>query len=684
MPNILNLIVSRIAQNSSIAFTGFILSIMAVILCPVPAQMLDFLFSISLTASILILINVLFIKRSLDFNAFPSILLITTMLRLSLNIASTRLILSKGHLGTSVAGHIIESFGNFVMQGSLAIGIIVFAIITIINFIVITKGSERIAEVSARFSLDAMPGKQMSIDADLAAGLIDEQTAKERRKDIEAESVFFGAMDGASKFVRGDAIAGLLIIFINFIGGILIGILQQNMSVYSAINTYTLLTIGDGLIGQMPSLTISIAAGLLVTKSGSNQSTDYDIISQITQNPKILIIAALIALGIGTIPGMPFYTFAITAGIIGLVIYTVKLTKADAEAIAKKENLVEEEQRQTTDTDRINNALIVDEIKIEIGMGIVMLLEELKENVKNMRLQIADELGFVLPYVRIIDNINLSDTDYEIHIKDSVCAKNTIYPNKIMVMNPSGEKIMLEGQSAVDPTFGLNVKWCDKNLASDCDIMNYTYVESQIVLITHLTEVIKNNFKYLVNHNTIKNILSLYTGETKRLIDEFVPSKISINLLKEILYNLLSEDLSIKDIGTIIEGISEIVDKDSNVENIVEHVRRKMSLQITSKYSNTDGNLNAISLSINYEKEIDGAITKNIPLSPNFIQEITKKINDVISNTSEEKKPVIVIVSDKIRAYVQHILRQFKIKVPVIGNNEIDHENVNINIIKNI
>lgn len=658
-------------------FAMFIFSIIGLLIWPIPSSVLDLFFSISMSLSIIILLNVLFIQTSLDFSSFPSVLLISTLLRLALNIASTRLILSRGHIGAFAAGHIIETFGKFVMQGSIVIGIIVFAIITIINFVVITKGSERIAEVSARFSLDAMPGKQMAIDADLSSGLINDKIAQDRRRKLEEESSFFGSMDGASKFVRGDAIAGLLITFINFIGGILIGLFQQKITLEKALKSYTILTIGDGLIGQVPALIVSIAAGLLVTKSNTDQSTDQQILGQIISKPEILLVAMGLLMLIGFMPGMPMKTFLFMEILFGTVYYvSVFLPKK-----GKDDVMVEPLQEKR---DIIADALNIDDMRIEFGNNLVSLATALDENIINFRVKIASELGFLVPYIRMIDNNRVNVDEYKIFIKDTEVGKGTLFLNKFMVLNKEEGEILINGTKAKDPSFGIDVKWVDLSQKNLCLEKNYSVIEPKVVLITHITELIKNNIGLFVNYAMVQTLLQSVSQEYKRLIEETVPAKVSIYTIKQVMQRLLEDEISIKNLPAIIELIAEASEKNTDIEYIVESVRLGLSFAFVSKLKNNDGKLHCIYLSSQWNNFFSELQTNNQAIPPSKINDFIKMLKDQMKLFESTNSNIPIIVADGIRSYLNKFLKQFNIKVHVLSQKEIQQNSDSLKILTQI
>ncbi|HZZ88054.1 MAG TPA: flagellar biosynthesis protein FlhA, partial [Caulobacteraceae bacterium] len=477
--------------KGEVALAIGIVGIIVLLILPIPSFMLDTLLAVSITSSVLILMTALLIKRPLEFTAFPTVLLVATLYRLGLNIASTRLILGHGHEGTDGAGHIIQAFGELMMHGNFVIGIIIFAILVIVNFVVVTRGSGRIAEVAARFTLDSMPGKQMAIDADLSSGLIDQEEAKRRRKELEQESTFFGAMDGASKFVRGDAMAGLLIVAINVIGGILVGVVQHKLPLQQAFSSYTIMTIGDGLVSQIPALVISIAAGLLVSKSGVEGSADKALVAQLAMNPVSLGMVSAAAGVLALVPGMPIFPFAAVS--IGAGVLAWRRSQAARNPIVEAPTTLAEPKEEP-----ISASLAIDDVKIELGYGLLHLINDLEgrrltDQIKALRKTLASEYGFVMPPVRILDNMRLANQGYAIRIKEMEIGAGEVRLGKLMAMDPRGGQVELPGEHVREPAFGLPATWIDESLREEAAFRGYTTVDPATVLTTHLTEVLKDN-----------------------------------------------------------------------------------------------------------------------------------------------------------------------------------------------
>lgn len=678
----------KIMQHTDIMFALGIMGILIVLLVPVPTFLLDMLLGLSITFSVMILMTVLFIHRPLDFNSFPTILLIAAMFRLSLNIASTRLILADGHTGPAAAGHVIEAFGGFVMGGSVVIGAIVFGILTIINFIVITKGSGRIAEVAARFSLDAMPGKQMAIDADLSAGLINEDQAKARRADLENESTFFGAMDGASKFVRGDAIAGLLITFINLIGGMVIGIVQRDLSFGQAVESYTILTIGDGLVSQIPGLIVSTSAGMLVSKSGITGSADKAILSQMGKRPEALAMVSFIMGLMAFMPSIPAVPFLfISACVGGLAWRSMEALKKQGADIIEKEQVEKaEEQQKAAEDEPISSILQIDNIKIELGYGVLPLINydkgnKLPDQIKALRKQLAKDMGFIMPSVRIMDNMQLQTNEYVIKIKDIECGRGEVRPDMLLVMDPQGGSITIPGDDTKEPAFGLPAKWIAENAREDALFRNYTVVDPPTVITTHITEVVKDNINELLSFSETQKLIDGLTDEHKKLAEDTVPEKISVGGLQRVLQNLLGERVSIRDLPTILEAISEATTTTKSVTSITEYVRSRLSRQISYDNINHEGVIELLSLSPVWEQMfsdgLDGEGEKQLSIPPSRLQEFITAVKKVFQQHGMRGENPVLLVNPSIRPYVRSVIERFRPTTVVLSQNEI-HPKVKI------
>ena len=661
-------------MRGEVALALGVVGIVVLLIIPIPAFLLDLLLAISITSAMLILMTSLLIKKPLEFTGFPMVLLVTTLYRLSLEIASTRLILSNGHTGVTGAGHIIESFGRLMMGGSYVIGIIVFAILVIVNFVVITKGSGRIAEVAARFTLDSMPGKQMAIDADLSAGLIDETEAKRRRKELEQESTFFGAMDGASKFVRGDAVAGLVIVAINIIGGILIGVLQHHVPIAQAASTYTIMTIGDGLVAQIPALIISIAAGFLVSKSGVEGSADKALVTQLAMNPVALGMVSAAAGVISVVPGMPIIPFiAISIGAGVLAWRRAQKAKAPPPVeIKPAEEPVEEPITQT---------LAIDEIKIELGYGLLGLINDLEgrrltDQIKALRKTLAADYGFVMPSVRILDNMRLASQGYCIRIKEMEAGAGEVRLGHMMAMDPRGGQVELPGEHVKEPAFGLPATWVDEALREEATFRGYTIVDPATVLTTHLTEILKENMPDLLSYAEVQKLLKDLPAEQKKLADDLIPSVATATTVQRVLQALLRERVSIRDLPAILEGIGEAAPHTSSVTALVEQVRARLARQLSFAYRGDDGALPIVTLSPEWENAFSDSLVgtgddKQLALAPSRLQDFVRGVRDTFERAALAGDSPVLLTSPAIRPYVRSIIERFRGQTPVMSQNEV-------------
>ena len=671
--------IGTMLRRSDIGLAVAMMAILVVLILPLPALLLDFSLAISITFSVLILMTSLFIQAPLEFSAFPTVLLIATMLRLALNLASTRLILARGHEGTAAAGHVIEAFGGFVMGGNFVIGIIVFTILVIVNFVVITKGSGRIAEVAARFHLDAMPGKQMAIDADLSAGLIDEKEARRRRKNLEGESSFFGAMDGASKFVRGDAIAGLLVVLINVIGGMIIGILQQNMSFTDAAHAYTLLSVGDGLVTQVPALIVSIAAGLLVSKAGVAGAADKALLSQLSSYPKALGMSAAVMMVMSLLPGIPMIPFLILGGGTAALAYTIN--RRNKLAIAAETKKTETAQAAPVE-EPMSAALKMDDLKVELGYALLPLVnapdgsDRLTEQIKALRRSLAIEMGFVMPAVRILDNVQLDANSYVIKIKEVEAGTGKVWHGQYMVMDPAGNQVTLPGVHTTEPTFGLPATWIDAALKEEASVKGYTVVDAATVLATHLTELIKANMSELLSYGEVQKLIKELPKEQSELIKDIVPSLITISGIQRVLQILLAERVSIRDLATILEGIADGLGTTRNPAMLAEHVRARLARQLCAQHTTGVGHLPIIALTAKWEQAFAESIVgqgddRSLAMQPSRLTEFINLVREKFEQAARDGEAPVLVTSPGIRPFVRGIVERFRAQTSVMAQSEI-------------
>lgn len=674
--------VKRITERGDIALAFGVVAILVVLILPMPRWMLDASLAFSITFSVLILMTVIFIDKPVEFNAFPTVLLIATMIRLALNLASTRLILANGHTGTDAAGKVIEAFGGFIMGGNFVIGIIVFGILVIVNFIVITKGSGRIAEVAARFTLDAMPGKQMAIDADLSSGLIDEQEARRRREEMEDESSFFGAMDGAAKFVRGDAIAGLLIVFINVIGGIIIGVAQRGMTFDAALDTFTRLTVGDGLVSQIPAIVVSTAAGMLVTKGGVKGSMDKALFSQMGAKPKSLGMVAVLLIALAILPGIPALPFVIIAGVVGGIAYMSYYRGSQKAVEDKAKEDAEAREAAPVSEEPISQVLKIDFLRLELGYGLLSLINEgeegqrLTDQIKALRRQLAVEMGFVMPAVRIQDNMQLPANNYVVRVKEIEAGAGDLRPNMLLVMDPRGEDITLPGEPTVEPTFGLPAIWLDEASREEALFRGYTVVDASTVVTTHLTEVIKDFMSELLSFAETQKLLDELDKDHQKLIADIVPSQITVGGIQRVLQNLLQERVSIRDLSTILEAIAEACAQTRHITLVTEHVRSRLARQISDANRDDDGVIKLVTLSPEWEQKFAEALMgtgedRQLAMAPSQLQEFIGQVRQTFERHAMMNELPILLTSPNIRPYVRSIVERFRAATVVMSQNEV-------------
>jgi len=666
------LVLNRLTEYSDIVLAVTVVAILGVLVLPIPSQFLDFLLAFNITLSLVVLLVTLYITRPLDLSVFPGMLLIITLFRLSLNVASTRLILGKAY-----AGEVIASFGNFVVGGNYIVGFIIFAILVIIQFVVITKGAGRIAEVAARFTLDAMPGKQMAIDADLNAGLIAEDDARKRRAEISSEADFYGAMDGASKFVRGDAIAGILITLINIIAGIVIGVVQKDMPVGQALATYTLLTVGDGLVSQIPALIISTSAGIIVTRAASESNLGKDLTSQLTLHPRAIMVAAFILTFFGLVPGMPTLPFMFLGCTTGVIAYTAIQAKKKQEQTAE----ASEETKILESPEKMEEYLKVDAMEVEIGYALIPLVDvsqgnDLLDRISMIRRQVAAEMGFLVPPIRIRDNIQLQPNEYQIKIRGYKITSAELYPGQFLAINPGFVTEPIEGPDVKEPAFGLNAKWVSENLKSLAEKNGYTVVEPAAVMATHLTEVIKSHAADFITRQETFNLIENVKAENQALVDEVVPGQVGLGVIQKILQNLLEERIPIKDLPAILETIGNFASSSKEPDILTEYVRHSLNRTITGLYLNSIGGMTVMTLEPDFEQKLTSQIqqTKHglvLVLPP----DVAQKVYDAIKQANEEMQAQgytpVLLVSPNIRLVLKRFIKPAAPDMVVISYNEL-------------
>ncbi|MDA8160010.1 MAG: flagellar biosynthesis protein FlhA [Desulfobacteraceae bacterium] len=672
-----------ILDSSSLAVAVGVVAILLVMIVPLPPLLLDLLLSISITMGLVILLTAMYNTNPLDFSSFPSILLLSTLYRLSLNIASTRMILLHGHEGTGAVGEVISSFGNFVVSGNYTVGLIIFLIMVLINFIVITKGSGRIAEVAARFTLDAMPGKQMAIDADLNAGLIDEAKAKARRAAISREAEFYGAMDGAAKFVRGEAIASLVIMVINIIGGLFIGAVLQHLDILQALQTYTILTIGDGLVSQIPSLIISTAAGIIVSRAASDMSMGAELARQFGMQPQALGAAAGIIGLFGLVPGLPHAPFLLLSILMGAVSYLTFQHKAQATAqAAKEEKKAAAPPAGAPET--VDALLSLDTLQLEVGYGLIPLVDEaqkgdLLERIRGIRRQFALDLGLVVPSLHVRDNLQLKPDEYLLLLKGVELARGEVMMGYLLAMNSGAAKREIEGLPTREPAFGLPALWINEAKKDEAQLAGYTVVDPSTVIATHLTEVLRTHADELLGRQDTQKLLDNLAKTYPKVVEELVPTALPLGSLQKVLQNLLRERVSIRDLLTICETLADYAPLTKDTSILTEYVRQKLARAIVASLTDEEGRLSVLTLSQQVEDFIRESIQKSdqgvyLNLEPNLAQRVIEAAQALAEKVTGEGYQPIILCTPIVRRHLRHLLERFLPQAIVLSNNELPHQ----------
>jgi len=666
----------RLGRQPDIMLAIAVLGILLVMMVPLPTALMDVLLAANLTIGILILLTSIYVLKPLEFSVFPSLLLLTTLFRLSLNVATTRLILLHGQEGPAAAGHVIEGFGQFVVGGNTVVGLIIFLILVLINFIVITKGSTRIAEVAARFTLDAMPGKQMAIDADMNAGLIDEREARARRDNIAREAEFYGAMDGASKFVRGDAVAGLIITMINLIGGLVIGVMQYGMSVGDAIAVFSLLTVGDGLVSQIPALVISTAAGIIITRASGNVALPYELKTQFTQHPKVHWVASGALILLSLVPGLPFIPFlALALGLAasGWYLHLGEQQQALEPAVEEAEPAAEVSPEEDLD-----ELLVEDPIRLEIGYGLIDMVENsregnLLERMKKVRRQITQEIGFVLPPVHIKDNLQLGVSDYQILIRGAIVGKGEIRPRNLLALESQVTGPAVEGIPTQEPAFGLPAVWISEDKRQQAELSGYTVVEPTTVIITHLTELLRSQAADMLDRTQVHELLDKFSRQHAKVIEEIVPSQVTPGLLQNVLQRLLAVWVPIRDLMLILEALSDHAGQQLSLDDLVERVRERLGRTITQRYLNQQGELPVFMLDADLEQRMSERLMRQqgwaLPLEMAEWQRFMARLNEV-SGQYDVDMPVL-LTTPQLRGPLSNALRKVMTRIVVLSIGEI-------------
>jgi flagellar biosynthesis protein FlhA len=666
----------KIMRSDVMVALGLVV-ILLVMIIPLPSLLIDVLLSMSITLALLIMIVSLYTKRALDFAVFPSVLLAATLFRLSLNVASTRLILLRGDEGPGAAGAVIQSFGQFVVGGNYVVGLVVFTILVIINFLVITKGAGRVAEVAARFTLDAMPGKQMAIDADLNAGLIDDNEARERREEISREANFHGAMDGASKFVKGDAIAGIIITLVNIGAGFVIGVLQKGMPMAEAAANYTILTVGDGLVGQIPALIISTAAGILITRT--TKSTDFgsELKNQFTFAPRAIWVVAGVLFLFAVIPGLPFLPFITLSALLGYAAYQLDRRNREAAGEETPETLTTEATETEEDYQGMLN---VDLLELEVGYGLIPFVDaaqdgELLGRIRSIRKQFALEKGFIVPPIHIKDNLQLKPNEYAIYLKGVAIASGEMLPGYYLAMNSGAATETIKGVATKEPAFGLPATWIPEAKKEQAQIAGYTVVDCTTVMATHISEIIKRHAHELLGRQEAQNLLDNLAKSYPKLVEELVPNLLSLGTVMSVLQNLLREDVSIRDLRSILETMADLAPMSQDVDTLTEHVRHSLARQISMKYARDDKTLGVLTFDRMVEETIQKSLQKGdggtyLAIDPHMgqaaIDGLSRSINSLDSST-----PPVLLCTPTIRPHVKRLTERYFPNLGVISHNEI-------------
>ena len=672
---------NNVIKNSDVVLAGGVIGMLLIMVVPLPELILDLMIALSISIGVLILFVSLFTGNALEFSSFPSVLLIATLFRLSINIASTRLILLEGHQGAGAAGSIINAFGEFVVGGNQIVGIIVFLILVIINFVVITKGTGRIAEVAARFTLDAMPGKQMAIDADLNAGLIDDSEARTRRRIIQKESDYFGALDGASKFVRGDAIAGLLITAINILGGLLVGVTQYSMSAGDAFDSYATLTIGDGLVSQIPALIISVAAGIAVTKASSESKLSIDLHNQIFSNVQALYVVAAVLFAFALIPGLPVVPFMLLAIV---TFFLAQTSKRSNERVAVEEHEAEQlkiQQEISEEPEDIASLLPIDILGLELGYGLIPLVDEeqdgeLLKRIKAIRRQIALDYGYIVPPLHIKDNLELSPGEYSITIKGIEVARSEMMVGHLLAMKTGEVDEEIPGVDTVEPAFGLPAIWIAGEDEERAQFSGYTVVDLPTVLATHITEILKGHAFEFIGRQEAQKLLDTHSQTEPKVVEELVPNVVTLGIVQKVLQNLLKEQVSIRDLHTILETLADVGNLTKDSDLLTEHVRQSLSRQIPRQYQTPDGLLPLITMNQELENQVAGAIQDSgqgayLGLNPNMAQAIINGLDEKLEQFTFNNYQPLLLCSPLIRPHMKKLVERFIPNLVVLSHNEV-------------
>jgi len=667
------------AGQKGLGVPVMIMVLLAMMVIPLPPLALDMFFSFSIALSLIVLLVGVYVLRPLDFGIFPAVLLITTLFRLALNIASTRVVLLEGHTGTGAAGKVIEAFGEFVIGGNYAVGLVVFAILVIINFVVVTKGAGRIAEVTARFTLDALPGKQMAIDADMNAGMLTQEEARERREEVRREADFYGSMDGASKFVRGDAVAGILILFINIIGGLTIGMIQHDLPLSEAVRNYTLLTIGDGLVAQIPALLISSAAAIIVTRVSGQQELGKQAVGQLFGNPKIMFIASGILGAMGVIPGMPNFAFLTLSAALGAVGYLrLKAEQAPSEPVEEK-NVEEEEPAELRDLSW-DDVRPVDVLGLEVGYRLIPLVDrnqngELMGRIKGVRRKLSQELGFLVQPVHIRDNLDLNPNSYRIAINGVTAGEAEIYPDMFMAINPGQVYGEMEGIKTIDPAFGLEALWIDGNVREQAQTLGYTVVDPSTVVATHLSQIIQGNSHQLLGHEEVQKMLDVLANSAPKLVEDLVPKLLPLGTVLTVLQGLLEEKVPIRDMRTIAETLAAQSTKSQDPVILNMAVRSALKQAIVQNINGLQHELSVMTLDPGLEQlllqSVQGSDNGDVGIEPGLAETLFQSLKDNVQQVEMSGQPAVLIIAPVLREWLARMVRHSIPSLHILSYNEV-------------
>jgi flagellar biosynthesis protein FlhA len=667
-------------KSSSSMMAMAVIAILMVMIIPIPTFLLDIFLAFSITFSIIILLMSMYVLKPLQFSVFPSVLLMVTLLRLSLNVASTRLILLHGNEGTAAAGQVIKSFGTFVVGGNYVVGLIVFMVLVLINFVVITKGATRVAEVAARFTLDAMPGKQMSIDADLNAGLITDHDARRRRSEIEQEANFYGSMDGASKFVRGDAIAGIIIVFVNIIGGLIIGVLQKGMAVTDAARNYTLLTIGDGLVTQVPALIVSTAAGILVTRSAASTDLGEEVKTQLFMQPRVIATASIMLFIFALIPGMPKASFIIVSAIVAFLAF--RIVKSISKAKEEQEKI--EQETASEPAEAVDTIVPLDAMGLEVGYGLIPLVDssqggELLHRIKALRRQLAMEIGFIVPAIHIRDNLKLKPEEYSVLLKGTEIARGNIMMGHHLLISADERAVKIKGIPAKEPAFGLPAMWIAEQDKDAAQSKGHVVVDPATVITTHITELIKTYADEILGRHEVQVLLDNLEEQYPKMVKEIVPKIIPVTVVHRVLQRLLRERVSIRDLMTIVETIGEYAQVTKNADILTGYVRQNLARAITKQYQDREGNITVMVMSPDAEDSINRSIQHTdfesfVLPDPNIVKKLVTNLQRLVNAFTTSGLQPIILCSPNTRIHFRKILEKFYPSMVILSHNEITRD----------